>query len=124
MASSKLSTRLSKLLLEGGATLRTTWSSRPFVTAATRPLQAKSDKEIEETCEKVTQAADAVKEGAKEVRKTTEFVRDMASSTAKNVTKMTKAVTEKVSDTAETITEKAIEATTEAIKDKVAGKKS
>lgn len=58
------------------------------------------------------------------MRKTSEFVRDMASSTAKNVTKMMKDATDNVLETTENVTEKAKGTLVEGakvIKDEVAG---
>ncbi|KAK9931376.1 hypothetical protein M0R45_018652 [Rubus argutus] len=98
----------------------TSRGTRMLVTSATRPLQSKKE---DDAAEKTKEAADAVKDGAREVRRTCEFMRDTVETTAK---------TRKYRKTAETITDKTkgtvsgawgvAKNTTEIIKDKVMGK--
>ncbi|KAM7488560.1 hypothetical protein LguiB_026044 [Lonicera macranthoides] len=112
MASSMKLTELlfSKHVLSGPLGAKNCWSPRDFVTASKPLLKEKelSDKQIKETSEKVTEAADAVKEGAKEV------------------SNMSKTVSGKVSEAAENIMDKAkdtaFKAVTEKIKEKIIGK--
>ncbi|CAI0436737.1 unnamed protein product [Linum tenue] len=75
----------------------------------------KMDKDTKETITKVKEAAETVKEGVNDVKKTTKIVRNIASSTADTVKKLAKDATDKVSNSA-------IQATTEIVKDKVKGK--
>ncbi|KAI4364675.1 hypothetical protein MLD38_020733 [Melastoma candidum] len=98
-------------------------SSRP--TAAPAPCYFLAANGISQSA-KEREAAQAVKEGAEEVKKTAKVIRDATQSTAKTINKMTKVVSEKVTECAEAFKGKAadsiVKATTDIIKDKVAGK--
>ncbi|KAJ6393119.1 hypothetical protein OIU77_022574 [Salix suchowensis] len=109
MSAMKITPMLSKFLTVRGTTKSSAAGShRAFVTATSRPLQAKKDEEsTAEACKGVTEAAESVKDGARSVK-----------NAAETVTKMSKEVTKKVSETAETITDKAASV----IKDKIVGK--
>ncbi|KAG6791300.1 hypothetical protein NC652_000641 [Populus alba x Populus x berolinensis] len=107
MSTLKITSVLSKFLTARGTTTSSAAGSpRAFVTATSRPLQAKRDEDTAEACKGVTEAAESVKEGARSVK-----------NAAETVTNMTKEVTKKVSETAETITDKAASV----IKDKIGG---
>ncbi|GAB4843705.1 hypothetical protein Ancab_013670 [Ancistrocladus abbreviatus] len=125
---------MAKLAARGAKIVRNERARRAFVTAPTRPLQkSERGKEADEACAKAKEAADTLKEGANHVRRTSEYVKDMASSTAETVTTMTREVKEKVIETADAIKGKLKEPvqgavsnmwakTAEQIEDKVAEK--
>ncbi|XP_016549989.2 uncharacterized protein LOC107850010 isoform X2 [Capsicum annuum] len=94
------------------------WIYRDFV-SATRTSQ-KIDKE---TCQKIIEAAEAVKEGAKEVKSVGEFVKETVSSSAGNViSEMAKAALEKATEKEEKgAWDKAKDAAND-VKKKVSGK--
>ncbi|XP_059287770.1 uncharacterized protein LOC132041041 [Lycium ferocissimum] len=94
------------------------WIYRGFV-SATRPSQ-KIDKE---TCQKIIEAAEAVKEGAKEVKSVGEFVKETVSSSAGNVmSEMAKAALEKATEKEEKGAWDKVKDTANDIKKKVVGK--
>ncbi|CAM8887397.1 hypothetical protein QQ045_026641 [Rhodiola kirilowii] len=88
--------------------VRNVASRRVVFAAGTRPLQdKKSDKEATVAYEKVTEAAKALQDAAKEKRKTSESVREAVATTASTVTKMSKEVSEKICKTADHVSGKA-----------------
>uniref|UniRef100_A0A7N0V5A1 Uncharacterized protein n=1 Tax=Kalanchoe fedtschenkoi TaxID=63787 RepID=A0A7N0V5A1_KALFE len=90
------------------ATKNFTANQRAFFAAGTGPLQdKKKDEEATVAYEKVTEAANALQDAAKEKRKTSESVREAVATTASTVTKMSKEVSEKVCKTADHVSGKA-----------------
>ncbi|KAM7466151.1 hypothetical protein LguiB_013713 [Lonicera macranthoides] len=111
MGSFKQATRnLSKCIHVGAQEelMTSAWSPRSIFTATRHLQKSKTDKEVKETCEKVIEAAEAVKEGAK------------------NVSNMSEVVSAKVSESAEAVIDKAkdtvLKETAQTIKDKILGK--
>ncbi|XP_015060584.1 uncharacterized protein At4g13230-like [Solanum lycopersicum] len=91
---------------------------RDFV-SATRPSQ-KIDKE---TCQKIIEAAEAVKEGAKEVKSVGEYVKKTVSDSAGNViSEVAKAALEKATEKEEKGAWDKVKDTANDIKNKVVGK--
>ncbi|XP_009767115.1 uncharacterized protein LOC107801262 [Nicotiana tabacum] len=94
------------------------WICRDFV-SATRP----SEKIDKETCQKIIEAAEAVKEGAKEVKSVGEFVKETVSSSAGNViSEMAKKTLEKATEQEEKGAWDKVKDTANDIKKKVVGK--
>ncbi|CAN4104553.1 unnamed protein product [Withania somnifera] len=76
-----------------------------------------------ETCQKIIEAAEAVKEGAKEVKNVGEFVKETVSSSAGNViSEMAKAALEKAIEKEEKGAWDKVKDTANVIKKKVVGK--
>ncbi|KAI5649991.1 hypothetical protein M9H77_35996 [Catharanthus roseus] len=86
MATLKLAVVSQKCIFPAMTVHGNIWISRLFVTATGPSL--KMDKE---TCEKVKEAADAVKEGMKETRETGQFIKEtMNASAGEVITEMAK----------------------------------
>ncbi|KAK4374186.1 hypothetical protein RND71_004863 [Anisodus tanguticus] len=96
------------------------WIYREFVSATRTSQKMKIDKE---TCQKIIEAAEAVKEGAKEVKSVGEFVKETVSSSSGNVmSEMAKAALEKATEKEEKGAWDKVKHTANDIKKKVVGK--
>ncbi|KAL4578462.1 hypothetical protein LXL04_014585 [Taraxacum kok-saghyz] len=92
MASINLSkvVKVFKSVSNGSSTPSFVENCRAFVTAS-KPLQKnRSDEKVEETCDQVTQAADAVKKGATQITNMTKDVRGKVTEAADTITQKTK----------------------------------